>query len=131
MVHHGQSIFSIAKTKGFNKSSLARMLSKTPQAVDYDVKRAVLDKEVLESYAKILGVPSEEFQKNLKEISSNEDKSLQERYLDVLEENRKLWRVLMSNGLTIDLGKLDVIRLPRVSSLYFFGFTNISNNICE
>lgn len=115
MVHHGQSIFNIAKAKGYNKSSLARELSKTPQAVDYDVKRANLDKEVLEGYASILGVSVEEFQRDSKEKTNKEEQTLQDRYLDVLEENRKLWRVIMSNGLTIDLGKFRVSGLHGVN----------------
>lgn len=126
MIHHGQSIFQVAQKQGLSKSSLAKKMGVTSQAVDYIVKRKVIKKEILEEYSKALGVDVSEFQKE-----SNEDESnfYKEKYFELLEETKKLWQIVSQHGIKVDLGKFEVIRLPRVSRLYFFGFTNISNNI--
>lgn len=124
MVHHGKRIFEIAKSKGYKKTHLAKMIGKTSQSVDYDVKKQDLKLEVLEEYAKVLNIPVTTLQEeeNPKEIQNYKDK-----YFELLETTNRLWQVVSQHGIKVNFNF--VISVPRVSSLYFFGFVNTSDNI--
>lgn len=124
MIHHGNRIFEIAKSKGYKKTHLAKMLGKTSQSVDYDVKKQDLKLDVLEEYAKVLNVPLSTLQEeeNPKEIQNYKDK-----YLELLETTNRLWQLVSQHGIKVNFNF--VISVPRVSSLYFFGFTNTTDNI--
>lgn len=126
MVHHGNRIFEIAKSKGYKKTHLAKMLGKTSQAVDYDVKKQDLKIDTLEEYARILNVPLSELQ-----IDANpkENQNYKEKYFELLETTNRLWTLIAQHNIKVNFNF--VISVPRVSKLYFFGFTNTSDNICE
>lgn len=124
MIHHGNKIFEIAKSKGYKKTHLAKMLGKTSQSVDYDVKKQDLKLEVLEEYAKILNVPLSTLQE---EENPKEIQNYKEKYFELLETTNRLWQVVSQHGIKVNFNF--VISVPRVSSLYFFGFTNTTDNI--
>ncbi len=126
MIHHGQRIYSIAQMKGYNKSSLARLMGKTSQAVDYDIKKEMLKYDTLQTYSKILGVDVNEFQKETNTTTS--ETNWKDLYFQALQKIDKLTTVIIENGIKVDLGKFDVISLPRVTSLYFFAHANTTDN---
>lgn len=58
-----------------------------------------------------------------------EDVSALQKVIDYLKKENEFLRSYINENLTVGLGKFNVISLPRVSSLYFFGFTNTTDNI--
>lgn len=133
MVHQGQRIYSIAQMKGYNKSKLARELGKTHQAVDYDLKKQIVNIDTLEKYANILQVEVKEFQKEEvvpNSIYDNQDTSSLQKLIDYLKKENDFLRNYINENITVGLGKFDVISLPRVSELYFFGYANTTDNNC-
>lgn len=58
-----------------------------------------------------------------------QDNSSLQKLIDYLKKENEFLRSYINEKLMVDLGKFDVISLPRVLSLYFFGFTNTTDNI--
>lgn len=61
-------------------------------------------------------------------VESEDSTSLQ-KMIDYLKSENQFLRNYINENLMVGMGKFEVIRLPRVLRLYFFGFTNNSNNI--
>lgn len=125
MVHHGNRIMQLAKSRGYNKSSLGRLLGKSHQSVDYDIKREFLNAETLQKYADFLQVNLSEFEKNIESNSFNEN--WKDKYFESLEVINRLLTVINQNGIKVDLGKFRVSNLHPVRNIFFVPAYSIAN----
>lgn len=128
MVHHGENLQKYAKMKGFNKTQIAKMLKKTSQSVDYDFKREVINIENLKKYSDLLGIPLEKIQTDSKETTNSLS---MEKMFELMEENRKLWKLVINHGIQIPVNFSLVSGSAIMFVGFFCGFTNITANIVK
>lgn len=104
--HHGSTVFSIARQKGFNKTNLANALNISRQGLDYHLKREFWNRDTIQDFAKVLEMDESELASKLS--STEEGSNWKEKYFDLLEESKALWQLVAQHGLQVDLGKLVV-----------------------
>ncbi len=131
MAHEGNKVRELSHKKGFKQVELAAMRGVTKQTINSDFSREKLGVDTLKWYSSVLGVSIEDLTQSDESKEKNQDVNWKEMYFQALQKIDKLTTAIIENGIKVDLGKFDVISLPRVSSLYFFGFTNTTDNICE
>lgn len=101
-----------AEILGISRTNLYLLFKKDTFEIDYLRKASVATGKPLSYFFE------EEY--NIFNNSSTGEKFkqvIEQKYVEVMEENRKLWRVLMSNGIKVDLGKFE--GLPNLQSVFF------------